>query len=365
MKFRKFNLIFILMLLFPILAGCSQGADEPQTQVSQEILAEEQKHTPFEPATEEQLQKAYETVTVTINDSVNINYGPIILAEKLGYFAEYGIELEKVQFSHVADGIPLLGSGHLDVYAGSITAGFLNILGQDPNIKVVADRGLITPDRCTFLALLMRKDLVESGKVDGPEDLAGLEINAVKSSPTGYLLSEFIKGSGVTIDDISFNNLPATTYIDAFANKTLDGIITPEIKISRTLSAGDAVIFAAMEDVVGNYQSSALAFGKNLITDTPDIGVRFMAAYLKGLEEYNKGKTEENLRLLNEYLNEDPELLKQACWVYINPEGTIDFQNVVPFMTWAVENGHLDNLITEEQFWDSSFIERANELLGD
>lgn len=332
---KRVYVLFILIILTGILAACQSDAPD-----------------------------SYEMTSVTINDSVNINYGPIILAEKLGYFDDYGIELEKVQFAHVADGIPLLGSGHLDVYAGSITAGFLNILGEDPSIKVVADRGLVTPDSCTFLALLIRKDLVESGQVKGPEDLAGLEINAVASSPTGYLLSEFLEGSSVSIDDISLKNLPAPTYIDAFANKTLDGIITPEIKISRTMRAGDAVIFAAMEDVVGYYQSSALAFGKNLIHDNPDIGVRFMAAYLKGLEEYNKGKTEENLTMLNEYLNEDPDLLEQACWVYINPEGTINFENVIPFMTWAVENGHLDNLITEEQFWDPSFIERANELLG-
>jgi NitT/TauT family transport system substrate-binding protein len=336
---RKHYKFVILIVVFLLTVSCSQQ----NLAVAEEV--------------------EYEPVTVTINDSVNINYGPIILAEKLGYFAEYGIELEKVQFSHVADGIPLLGSGHLDVYAGSITAGFLNVLGQDPNIKVVADRGLVTPDKCTFLGLMIRKDLVESGRVESPEDLAGLEINAVVSSPTGYLLSELIKGTGITIDDISFNNLPESTYIDAFANKTLDGIITPEIKLSRTLNAGNAVLFAAMEDVVGNYQSSALAFGKNLIKDHPDVGVRFMAAYLMGLREYDKGKTEDNLRLLNEYLQEDPELLKQACWVFINPEGTIDFENVAPFMTWAVENGHLDGPITEEQFWDPSFIEKANDLL--
>lgn len=341
MNVRKYDQFIYLMILFLLLAGCTEGTGE------------------------ERVQSDFKTVTVTINDSVNINYGPVILAEKLGYFAEFGIELEKVQFAHVADAIPLLGSGHLDVYAGSITAGFLNILGEDSNTKVVADRGLVTPDKCTFLGLMIRKDLVESGRVKEPADLAGLEINAVRSSPTGYLLSELIAGSGISVDDISFINLPAETYIDAFANQTLDGIITPEIKLSRTLNAGDAVLFAAMEDVVGNYQSSALAFGKSLISDNPEIGVRFMAAYLKGLQEYNKGKTEQNLRLLNEYLNEDPELLEQACWVYINPEGTINFQNVVPFMTWAVETGHLDNIITEEQFWDPSFITKANELLGD
>lgn len=308
-------------------------------------------------------EQDFETVTVKINNTININYAPVVFAEKLGYFEEFGIELERVQFSHVSDAIPLLGSGHLDAYAGSVNAGFLNILGQDPNIKVVADRGLIRQDDCTFIGLMVRKDLVESGQVQGPEDLAGLSINAVVSNPTGYLLSEYLKGTSLTVDDIKFENLPNSTYIDAFANKTLDGIITPEIKLTRTMMAGDAAILAPMEEVVGNYQSSALAFGKSLINDNPDVGVRFMAAYLKGLAKYHEGKTEENLKILHEATELDIELLEEACWVYIHPEGEIDFQNIVPFMTWAVEQGYLDAPITEEQYWAPTFLEEAKVLL--
>jgi NitT/TauT family transport system substrate-binding protein len=336
---RQWKNLCLIAVLALMLIGCST-LGQPESQVSK-----------------------YEPVTVKINNTININYAPVVLAEKLGYFEEFGIELERVQFSHVSDAIPLLGSGHLDAYAGSINAGFLNILGQDPNIKVVADRGLIRPDDCTFLGLMIRKDLVESGQVQGPDDLAGLSINAVVSNPTGYLLSEYLKGTSLTLDDITFENLPSSTYIDAFANKTLDGIITPEIKLTRTLMAGNAVILAPMEEIVGYYQSSALAFGKSLIKDNPDLGVRFMAAYIKGLEKYQEGKTEENLGILHEVTKLDIELLEEACWVYIHPEGEIDFQNIVPFMTWAVEQGHLNGPITEEEYWDPSFLQEARALL--
>lgn len=338
MKLKKLSLVLVLTTL--LLVSCGQVNEQGKP------------------------SSAYETVTVKINDTININYAPILFAEKLGYFAEYGIELEKVKFTHVADAIPLLGTGHLDVYAGSVTAGFLHVLGQEPGIKVVADRGLVAPGQCTFLAFLIRKDLVESGQVQGPADLEGLEINATASNPTGYLLSEYLEGSGVSIDDVILTNLPEATYIDAFANKTLDGIITPEIKVTRTLQAGDSVILATMEDVVGSYQSSVLTFGKSLIEDNPDLGVRFMAAYLKGLEVFNQGKTEENLQVLHEALGEDVDLLRDACWVYIHPQGMIDFQNVVPFMNWSVENGYLDAPITEEQYWDPSFLEAALALIS-
>jgi ABC-type nitrate/sulfonate/bicarbonate transport system substrate-binding protein len=129
------------------------------------------------------------------------------------------------------------------------------------------------------------------------------------------------------------------------------------------MMAGDAAILAPMEEVVGNYQSSALAFGKSLIKDNPDLGVRFMAAYLQGLEKYHQGKTEENLRILHKATELEIELLEEACWVYIHPQGEIDFQNILPFMTWAVEQGHLDAPITEDQFWDPSFLQEAKELL--
>jgi NitT/TauT family transport system substrate-binding protein len=87
--------------------------------------------------------ESLELTTITINDSTQVNYAPIYFAESKGYFEDYGIQLEVLAFNQVTDAIPLLASDQLDVYAGSLSAGFINVLGQEPYVKVVADRGKI------------------------------------------------------------------------------------------------------------------------------------------------------------------------------------------------------------------------------
>ena len=60
----------------------------------------------------------YQSEIIRINNSTQINYAPIFLAESEGYFDQYGLQLELVPFNIPPQAIPLLASGQLDVYAG-------------------------------------------------------------------------------------------------------------------------------------------------------------------------------------------------------------------------------------------------------
>jgi len=312
---------------------------------------------------EGRIETDYEPVTVTINNSAQISYGPIYFADAEGYFDEYGIELEVLTFNRVTESVPLLVSGQMDVYAGSNSAGLINIFGQEPYVKVVANRGQIIQGECSFQAILVRKDLYESGAVTSPADLAGLTIAANTVATRGFNLHTYLGQAGLDFDDVVISDLPSASYIDAFENKTLDAIVAPELNLTRVLRAGNAVLLSRAEDVIGPYLSSILAFGPRLIHENPDIGIRFLAAYLKGVRKYNEGKTEENLQLLVEKTGEDIDLLREACWVPIREDGWIDFTYVDPFQQWSLEMGHLDSTITEDQYWDPSFLDAATELL--
>ena len=85
---------------------------------------------------------------------------------------------------------------------------------------------------------------------------------------------------------------------------------------------------------------------------------------LKAVRQFNEGKTERNLELLAEFTGLDRELLEQACWPSLRDDGQINVQSILDFQAWAVEKGYLDSPVTEEQFWDPSFVEYASEVLG-
>jgi NitT/TauT family transport system substrate-binding protein len=305
-----------------------------------------------------------ELVMVTINSSNQINYAPIFFAQEEGYFEEYGITLEIMPFNRVTEAVPLLVSGQLDVYAGSISVGFINILGKEPYIKAVADRGRMVQDSCTFQAIVVRKDLYDSGNFNGPADLEGRSVASNTSGARGFHLSNYLAQAGLTFDNVDLVDIPSSSYIDALDNKIIDFIVQPEIVLTRLLKNGNVVVLSRAEDVIGPYQSSILAFGPRLIRDDPELGVRFLAAYLKGVKKYNEGKTPENIQLLVEKTGEDIEVIQEACWVPIREDGIIRFEEVDPFQQWSASMGQLDVTITEEQFWDPSFLEAASELLG-
>ncbi len=351
----------VSVLLIAILLNACSGAETPTRDQYLPVENTPQSTSTIEPATKQ--PTAQEMTKLTLNFSTHTSFAPIFIAEKEGYFRDQGIELEYVTFQNTTDAVPLVVSGDLDMFLGTVNSGLLNILGQEENIKVVADRGHIQPGECTYSAVMVRKDLFESGAITSAADLAGQPVSSSPVGTSGFLLSTYLAQAGLTKDDIILNEIPSQGYVDAFANKSLAAIVAPELSITRLLKAGNAVILARAEDVVGPLQISVLAFGKRLLVDDRDVGARFLTAYLKGIQQYNEGKTEHNLQILSEATGEDVELLRDACWVTIRSDGSIDFPGVAAFQQWSIEQKQLDNAVTEKQFWDPSFLAEAKKLL--
>jgi NitT/TauT family transport system substrate-binding protein len=304
-----------------------------------------------------------EMVTLRMTISEQISYAPIFIAEQEGYFAEFGIQIEYVTFNRSSEALALLVAGEIDIYAGTLNAGFLNSAFESGEIKAVADRGHIEPGACTYQAIFVRKDLLESGAVTGPQDLKGLTFSVSTAGPSAYFLSTYLAQAGLSFEDIRLVDLSVPAEIDALETGALDGGVVPEPNLTYILNSGNAAVLAGAEDVLGVYQSGIIAFNKKLLVDQRDVGARFLAAYLKGIRQYNQGKTEHNLQILAQATGDSLENLHSYCWISLRPDGSIDFSGVEGFQQWSVSQGHLDNPITEEQFWDPGLLADALVLL--
>jgi NitT/TauT family transport system substrate-binding protein len=308
-------------------------------------------------------EQTLDTVSITL--SKKISYGPLFIAEAEGYFKEFGIQIVSTQFENSSQAIALLVSGDTDVYTGVLNAGLLNILSLEPNIKVVADRGHIAVgDECTYQAIIVRKDLFDSGVITSAADLKGQVISTGQSGPDGFVVSSYLSQADLNFEDVELVDLPKSALVDAFKNKTIAAVHLPEPDLTTVLNAGDSVMLTSDEAVVGTLQSGVVAFGKKLLVDNPDLGVRFLAAYLKGIKQYNEGKTDRNIEILAERLGISSDVLLEGCWPNMREDGSIDFRGVEPFQKWSIENGFLDNAITQEQFYNPDFLEAAWVLLN-
>lgn len=352
------NILFVIMISFLFVSACQvETATTPLPTATVEATAALSQEVTSVPT-------PFEVVTLKMNSSKIMSYAPIFIAQKEGFFEEYGIIIEPVVFNRSSDALPLLASGDLDVYAGIVNSGLFNVLAQEPNVKVVADRGTVSStDDCTYLGIMVRKDLYDSGIITGPEGLKGQIISVTNAGSTGYLLSNYLSQAGLTFDDIIVSDIPTASYVDGFANKSVAAIVAPELHVTRLGQAGNSVVVAGLEDF-GTTQLSVLAFGKNLLVDHPDVAVRFLAAYLKGVQKYNEGKTESNIQAIVEATGEDISLIQNSCWIPIREDASIDFSGVEAFQQWSIEQKQLDIAVTEDQFWDPSYLAAARELLN-
>lgn len=311
------------------------------------------------------------TPTVQSNDIItmaishNMGYGPFYIAETQGFFSEFGIQMNYVTIDKSAEAIALLVSGDIDVYASALSTGLISVLTQDPNIKVVADRGHIKSGDCTYLGLVVRKDLYESGELTTAAGLKGRTVSATSSGTTGFILSTYLAQSGLTLDDVELTSLPNNAFLDAMNNKSIDAVMGVEPTITSILKNTDSVLLVGAQDVVDVFQTAVVAFGKRLYKDDPSLGARFLAAYLKGVAQYNEGKTDQNIRIMAENSGQSEEVVKDACWISIRQDGSIDFNGVEPIQNWSIANGFLEKGVTQEQLFDPGLLEAARELLND
>jgi len=328
--------LIALALLLQACAGAVKEAPEPQEPVKLKVVV-----LPF------------------------LSFGPLFIAEQEGYFAEQGLEVEFLRFAKQADATAAFIQGEVDVLAGAVNLAFLNAIARGSNIKFVADKGNLDPGGCTYIAAVARRDLLESGELDNLAQLQGRRVAFRFGSASHYLTSKILEQAGLTVDDIEHLEIPAPSTIEAIADGSLDLSIAIDPWIVRSVQTGNADVWMRGEQVLPEYQIGYIGYGSTILDENPEAGWRFMVAYLKAVRQYNQGKTERNLEIMAEATGLDEELLLQACWPPIRQDGTINVDSVLDFQSWAVANGYVDNKVTEEQFWDPSFVEYAGQILSE
>jgi NitT/TauT family transport system substrate-binding protein len=306
-----------------------------------------------------------EPVTLRAVSLPYLTFSPLFIAQEEGYFAEQGLSVEFVKLSGSEEAIPALAQGQLDVGGGTVSTALLNAIAQGTNIKVVADQGYLATDGCTFSGYLARQDLVEEGQLERPSQLRDRPIVVQQmASMDGYRMEKLLEKGDLTLSDIEPVRMASSAQLEAFEKGTIDLAGTAEPWVTRLVSTGHAALWIPAQQVIPDFQIAFIVFGPSILEENPDAGRRFMVAYLKAIQQYNEGKTERNLELLTRHTGLDREFLMHACWPPYHEDGQINVQSVLDFQTWAVEKEYLDSPVTEKQFWDSSFVEYANEELG-
>jgi hypothetical protein len=113
----------------------------------------------------------------------------------------------------------------------------------------------------------------------------------------------------------------------------------------------------SLADVLPNYMVSFISFGARLLDDDPDLGTRFLSAYLRGVREFVGGKTpkfHDDLAISNGI---DPAAARKACRNSLLLDGRIDLDSLDRFIKWGAAKGFCPIPIQAAQLVDMRFLE--------
>lgn len=315
-----------------------------------------------------------EAATVRIGVVNSSSDAPMYIADKRGYFKQEGIEAEFVTFDTAAKMTAPLGVGQLDVGGGGVSAGLYNAVARGIGIKIVADKGSMPP-HYGFFQLLVRKDLVDSGRVKELKDLKGLKVAITAAGSTAdSLLNEALKKGGLKWGDAELTTMGFSQQVMALQNHAVDASITPEPSATLAVQRGIAVRFGMGDEIYPRQQVAVLLYGDKFIKDQPELAKKFMRAYIKAARDYNDalkdGKlagpdAEKIIAILTEKTAiKDPNVYRSITPNGVNPDGKVFEDSLRKDLQFFRDRKMIDGNITVEEVMDNSFVAAALKDLG-
>ena len=297
------------------------------------------------------------------------------LAHKKGYFRDEGLDVSLTTLPNSPQMIGPLGRGQLDVGAGTVAASLYNAVAQNIAIRAVADKGSMRKGY-GFSGLLVRKDLVDSGRFKSLRDLKGMKIAVgTFGSANSSAVNEALERGGLTWNDANMVAITFPEHLAAYANKAIDASMTNEPTASEAVKEGLAVRIAGNDEIYPDQQTAVVIYSEEFTHKRPQLALKFMRAYIKAIREYNDalkdGKiagpnAEEVISILTEYtFIKDARLHREITPAAIDPDGRMNLKGLANDLRFFKERKLIqDPAITVERIIDTSFAEAAVKQLG-
>ncbi|GGA35024.1 hypothetical protein GCM10011384_26000 [Psychrobacillus lasiicapitis] len=291
------------------------------------------------------------------------------IAKEKGYFEDYNIEVEFAQFANSDEMLPALASGEVDIAGGVSTASFFNAIAQGIDVKIIADKGHNVPGKSYFTFVIGNhmKDVIKEY-----EDFKGKRIAiSSKNSIDEYIYLEMLKHAGLTQNDVELVLLgDFGSMLGAIDNGSIDAalqiepLITQGIENDLHLRFGDATDYAPESQI-------ALVLGSpQFMNEEKNVSLRFMAAYLKGVRDYNdafikdEGKKEIIDIMTKHTALKDPALWEKVFVTGLDPDGKMFLDDVIKQYDAYKANGAISGDVNFDKAVDTSITEKAVEILG-
>ncbi len=295
---------------------------------------------------------------------------PLIIARERGYFADVGITIDLVPFDNLARMVPLLSTGQLEVGGGPAGASLFNAVARGINLKIVADRGSLTPGH-GYAAFVVRKDLADAGMVRDFADLRGKKVaTSGKGTSSHLVIQQTLQAAGLKDSDWELIELPPGDMVSAMARRAIDAAFLPEPFVTIMQQQGSAVRFKGGDVIAPGEHIAVLLYAGDWATKNADVARDFMVAYLRGLRDYNaafdKGVGKDAvLDIMTKYTSiTDRKLYESMVKSGFDPDGRLDPAKLARQQDWFVLNGFQTQKVDIAKVVDLQYVDHAARVLG-
>jgi len=281
----------------------------------------------------------------------------LYLAKELGYFADLGLQIHIERVAASAQAIPLAAAGKLDAVFCASSASLVNAIARGSRLRIVAGRDIAAPS-CPDLNVLYGRRAVFPNGLQDIRIIKGKRVAADLTIGTAQFGVDMILASaGMTLEELGVMDLNKPELILSLLSGKVDAIIVSDFA-RRFVNVADQIVRGiSLADVLPNHQVSFVVFGARLLDGEPDIGSKFLSAYLRGVREYLGGKTPRFHDELAASNGMDPVQARKACRDSIVPDGRIDLPSLERFVQWATAKGFCPVSIPAAKLVDMRFLE--------
>jgi NitT/TauT family transport system substrate-binding protein len=256
---------------------------------------------------------------------------------------------------------PALATGQLDVAIGTPAASLFNAIASGMDFRIVADKGQVRPG-FSFSPIIVRKDLVDGGKVKRVRDLKGLKVaSGAKGIHLDYFLAKMLEHDGLSYDAVEIVTLAYPDAIKALASKAVDAVIAPEPWGVRAeeQKVGVRLFLTEQTPETATFQAAVIMYSGKFIKDRPKVARDFLQAYAKGVRYYlERGiKNDEIAMILSKHTSVPPETIKASIPFYIEPDVKPRVQDLAKLQDWFHLMGWVKQKVPIERVVDLSFLQ--------
>ena len=312
--------------------------------------------------------------TVNVGTTFSITDLPFFIGQKRGYFAAEGLEVKFVNFDSAARMIAPLASGDIDAAAGGPSAGLYNAIARNIGVRIVGDKSATPPGRHSQ-TLLVRKALIDGGRVKTLADLRGLRVaSAAPGSSAMGTLNRIYKMTGMKETDIERVYLGFPQQIIALQNGAADVAFPTEPFASQAVRLGYAAAFMTDDQIYPGHQISVMIYSDRFRTARKETAMAFMRAYLRAVRAQNAsivdgklaGKdAEEFISLIAENTPvKDRDFLRSINLSASSDDGIVNVDSLKEDFEVFRAAGLIEGKISVDEALDPSFAKAAVEALA-